>query len=89
VTGVIAGNISDEATTRVGNIFAEAMRGFQLPVASSTLDLESKIIRSKEWRYMARSHFQSSAYFTRSSASGAIDASAPAVTLNPLRRSAF
>jgi hypothetical protein len=27
VTGVIAGNISDEATTRVGNIFAEAMRG--------------------------------------------------------------
>jgi hypothetical protein len=31
VTGVIAGNISDEATTRVGNIFAEAMRG--LPFA--------------------------------------------------------
>jgi hypothetical protein len=31
VTGVIAGNISDEATTRVGNIFAEAMRGPDVP----------------------------------------------------------
>jgi hypothetical protein len=28
VTGAVAGNISAEATTPTGNIFAEAMRGF-------------------------------------------------------------
>jgi hypothetical protein len=39
VTGVIAGNISDEATTRVGNIFAEAMRGERCQIKSELVQL--------------------------------------------------
>jgi hypothetical protein len=30
VTGAVAGNISAEATTPTGNIFAEAMRGLSM-----------------------------------------------------------
>jgi hypothetical protein len=53
VTGVIAGNISDEATPRLGNIFAEAMRGIEqadTPI-SITVDHGTEFISEalEEW----------------------------------------
>jgi hypothetical protein len=47
VTGVVAGNISDEATTRLGNIFAEAMRGLARQPSNPALRQQSGILSAE------------------------------------------
>jgi hypothetical protein len=64
VTGVVAGNISGEATSRLGNIFGEAMRG------AKTSGFLAPHFEQRSW--LANSVKDVSHRFSRASAFGCI-----------------